>query len=136
KATQNGPATLSLTADQINALLQDAGDAGPGAWVRVAIEADQAFAELSLPMRELGTEAMGLGDRYLNGRATLDLRVQHGRLAIYMTGLKVPDRDVPEDIMNRLRQQNFAIHLRGLPAATAALGKLDGVAVHDGKITL
>lgn len=131
-----GPASLTLTADELNGLLHEAGDEGPGAWVYVGIENDQLYGELSLPMRELGTNALGLGERYLNGRVAFDVKVVDGRLSIFMASLEVKDKKVPEDIMARLQAQDLTIHLQGLPQMVSRLGPLDRVEFKDDTVTL
>lgn len=131
-----GPATLTLTADELNGFLHEAGDDGPGAWVYVGIENNQLYGELSLPMRELGTNALGLGERYLNGRVTFDVKVTDGRLAIFMADLEVKGKSVPEDILARLQAQDLTMHLEGLPQMVSRLGPLDRVEFKDNTVTL
>lgn len=134
--TGEGPISLTLTAEEINVLLREAGDAGPGDWVWVGIEEDQLYGELSLPMHELGTDALGLSGRYLNGRAVLDVRVEGGRLAIFMTSLEVKGEPVPEDFMTGLRAQNMAMHLEGMPELATLLGQLERIDIENGTITV
>jgi hypothetical protein len=134
--TGSGPASLTLTAEEMNALMREAGDEGPGAWISVGIEGDQLYGELSLPLHALGTDAFGLSNRHLNGRAVLDLRVEEGRLAIYMQSLEVKGKPVPEDFMTGLRAQNLTLHLPGMPELATLLGQLERIEVKDGAITV
>ena len=70
---------LTLTADDINALIASGGDQqGLKGKVYVSLDGDQLKGEVSVPLQDVGL-SMFKG-RYLNGSATFNLSFRDGRL--------------------------------------------------------
>jgi hypothetical protein len=130
-----GARPLELSADEINALIQTEADlqALKGK-LHAIIEANRLKAQVSVPMDDLGL-SMFRG-RYLNGLAELDIVFSNGILRVIPTRITVNGRDVPQVYLETIRKQNLARSLNTDERSAAALGKLQTIAIEDGKLTI
>jgi hypothetical protein len=81
---QNQPASLHLSADEINTLLaRDAGISGLNIHVFVTITGDQAAVQFSCPVS--ATPLSVFKDRYLNGDGAIGLNFDPGIRAVHVT---------------------------------------------------
>lgn len=133
---RGGPALL-LDANDLNGLIAIAGDRGPLDWLRVEIEDDRVFGQISLPLRRLGAEGFGLGDRYLNGRVALDVRFDQGYLNVFIQDIQVKDKPVPGDILDAISQQNLARELAVDGKSPGEwLKDVERIEIRDGRVKL
>lgn len=106
---QQGPATLELTEQEINAwLLHNEGFSQYDIQAEVTLDEDTASGKISFPLEQLELP-LGLGKgRYLNGAATLDISTREGKLFIFIQELEVKGEALPEVFMSELRTVNLA----------------------------
>ena len=136
---QKATPPLVLTGDEINALI-----ASNPAWkelkgkVHVAIEGDQIKGQVSIPMDDFARLPVmsRLKGRYLNGSAALKVSFDNGTLFVTMQSLEVKGRSPPDEFMSSLRAQNLAQNMHQDPKNAEVLGKIEGIEVKDGKITV
>lgn len=128
---------LILTADEINALIQNHPD-----WknvegkLYVVIEDDLLTGKISIPMEQVFPLEMVKG-RYLNGAATFDVYVRNGMLHVYMKNLVVNDQPVPQNFMQSLGTENMAKDTNTKnPEAAEFFNKIESLEIKDGKIII
>ena len=132
---QHATKPLSLTADDINALI--ASSAEPQTLkgkLYVSLAGDQVKGEVSVPLQDVGLRMFK--GRYLNGSATFNLGFRDGVLTVTPQTLVVKGSPVPEAYMQEIRKQNFAASLTNQPAAVTVLKGLQDVQVKDGKVVV
>ena len=130
----SGPSTLRLSGPEINALLQrHQGAVGPLAeHSRVVVEGGLLTAKMSLPLSE-----MGLGNRYLNGVATLSVGVDQGTFYVFLKNLEVNNASLPEAMLGELAQQNLAADVfRESPELERAAAQLETVYIEGDALVL
>lgn len=126
---------LTLTADEINALIATDSDLEPFKdKVYVTIEGEQLKGRLSVAMADIGLAAFR--GRYLNGAGTLKLAVHNGLLFLTVQTLEVKGKPVPEVYMQKVRMQNLAQNLNSDPRASAALDRIQDIQIKDGKVVI
>ena len=126
---------LSLTTDEINALIATDSDLEPfKGKVYVSIEGEQLKGQVSIPMAEVGLRAFR--DRYLNGAGTFKLAVRNGLLYLTAQTIDVKGKPLPEVYMQKIRTQNLARNLNNDPRASAALDRIKDIQVKDGKVVI
>ena len=117
---------LSLTADEINALIQHDPDFGAlKGKLYITIERDQIKGQLSLPMEEVGLPIFK--GRYLNGTGNFSVSLHRGRILLHVLS-------VPEVYMQEIRKHNFADNFNNNPRAKAALDRLKELKIQEGKL--
>jgi hypothetical protein len=130
------PATLTLTADEINALIAyDENFNTLNMRAEVAFEEDTAMGKISLPLDNMLPFDLGKG-RFLNGAATLDISTQDGELFVFIQSLEVKGEPLPEYIMNELRKENFAKNTNEDPEQAETLSHLKSIDIKDGKMII
>jgi hypothetical protein len=102
--TRRAAAPLTLTADELNALVAVA--PGLGGKVRTDIEGDKVRARFCLPLEDLGFPQMR--GRFLNGTSVLNLSIVEGELVVSPREIEVRTGQLPEAVMARLRKANLA----------------------------
>lgn len=129
------PEPLVLSAEEINALIQrnsNLQEQRVGAVVRIV--GRQIEAEISVPAERLMRSLEG---RYLNGKAVLSVGVMDGRVVAYIRDLRVGDHYVPDQIRERISQENL---LKGAYEEDSdlarALERIASVEVRDGSLVL
>jgi hypothetical protein len=123
---------LVLTADEINALIA----AFPGWKGRVAVDlsGDNIRAEVSIPLESFGFPANVLfPGKYLNGIATLDVRIEKDELVVTIESLEVKGKPVPDDVIKVLRNDNFGLEARN-PTNAPMLARIESIVIKDGKL--
>jgi hypothetical protein len=124
---------LALTADEINALIA-AIDEIKGI-AAVEFVGENIRAKVSMPLARLPFPIGTLfGGKFLNGTATIDARVVDGHPVVTLVALEAKGKRVPDAFLASLRGQNFAEDLDKNPDAAAAIGRLQSIAVKDGKL--
>jgi hypothetical protein len=128
--TRRAAATLTLTADEINALLAVAPGLGGRVWAE--IEGDKVRARFSLPLEDLGFPQ--LRGRFLNGTSVLNLSVVEGELVVSPEAIEVKSGPLPEAVMARLRKANLARLAFRDPRVAKSLRRLSSVEVRQGTV--
>lgn len=130
------PQPLVLTADEINALIQNHPD-----WKElsgkayVSIEDNLLKGQVSFPLDALGMQMVR--GRYVNGSASFDVFVRNGVLHVYMKDLVVNDKSVPQEFMQGMSSENMAKDLQtNNPKAAEFFRKIDSLVIQDGKIII
>lgn len=127
--------TLTLTEDEVNALLQNHPDLKEdfGSIVYLTLGDGSATGQMSVPLDWLPM----FGGRYFNGSATFDFEVNRGRVELYITGATVKGEPVPDEFMVGVRSENLATDWqRNNQDGRTLLEKLDSVKIESGKIVL
>ena len=127
--------TLTLTADEINALIASDPDLQPlkGKFY-VMIEGDQLKGQVSLPLDQIGLPVFK--GRYLNGTGTFELAFRNGLIRLTAQSFVVKGKPLPEVYMEKIRRQNLARDVNSQPRAQAAMEKLKDIKVKDGKLVI
>ncbi len=126
--------TLSLTADELNALIaNDPGFKDFKDKFHVAVDGNKIKGNLSLPIKGVG---WGLDGRYLNGAATFKVALANGELIVNLEALEANGLPMWESIMTKLRQKNLAQDAMRNPQTAEAIQKFESLEVKDGKITI
>jgi hypothetical protein len=130
--TRRAAAPLTLTADEINALIAVAPGLCGKAWVE--IEGDQIRARFSLPLADLGFPQ--LRGRFLNGTSVLNLSIVEGELVAAPEAIQVRTGQLPEAVMARLRKANLARLAFRDPRVAKSLRGLSSVEVRQGTVEI
>lgn len=126
---------LSLTADEINAMIQnDPNLSGAKGKMYVSIDGSTVKGQMSLPLDQLGLPIFR--GRYLNGNGTFSVGLHNGNLLVLAESLTVKGKALPGVYMDKIRSQNLAANLSNNPRASVALSHLQEVRIADGKLTL
>jgi hypothetical protein len=125
---------LTLTADELNALIASGGEQGFKGKVYVNLDGDQLKGDLSVPLQDVGLSMFK--SRYLNGTATLNLSFRDGRLSVTPQTIQVKGEPLPEIYLREIRKQNLAFAFTNDPGAAAVLKGLEEIQVKEGKLVL
>jgi hypothetical protein len=130
KATENGQdATLTLTGDELTALLQSDKDLKDR--VAVAVEGDKLKGQVSLPF-----DFPGLGRRYFNGSAKFKASLEDGVLIVTVDQAEVKGQPVPESVMEHLRKENLARDAYKNEDNARVLRRIKSLQLKDGTILI
>ena len=99
-----------------------------------SIQGDQVKGQVSFPLERLGMP--GFKGRYLNGEATFKVTLNDGVLIVTMESLKVGSKELPTEVMDAVRQQNWAQELYKDAKAAEAIRKLGSIIVKDGNLII
>ncbi|MBT3374168.1 MAG: hypothetical protein HN742_33945 [Lentisphaerae bacterium] len=98
-----------------------------------AIERGEFIVDACVPLNDLP----GLEGRYLNGRFTLDISTEGGHPVIRPVQVTVPDGEVPQVIVKRLREMNVLDELTERDAnARTLVDRISGLKIRDGKLVI
>ncbi|HXJ60240.1 MAG TPA: hypothetical protein VNU68_26640 [Verrucomicrobiae bacterium] len=125
-------AELVLTADEINALMNQQGELRGKLFVR--IENNRVTGEGSYPLPNLGP--FKLKGRYLNGTATFKITLDHGQCDVRIQDATVKSRPLPAIFMRELRKQNLAQNIEDDPSISTNLAKFESIQIRDGQVIL
>lgn len=126
---------LALSADEINALIASF----PEFKGRVAVDfaGDKFRAKLSIPLERLGFPIGTLfPGKYLNGTATLDARIVDGRPVVTVDAIEAKGKPIPDAFLDSIRGQNLMEGIEQDAKASQTIGRLESIAVKDGKLVL
>jgi len=139
KAQESVP-PLILSGDEINALI--ANNAG---WKQfkgklyVTIDDDQIKGRVSIPLDDLLPRLPGLSrlkGRYLNGSAAFKVSLTNGVLVVTLQSLEAKGQKPPANVMTQFQRVNLAQNAQDDPKTAEAIGKLEGIEIKDGKVTV
>ena len=135
KAVEEGKANepLTVTADEINALIQADPNRGLKDHVYVSLEDNKFKAQVSVPADRI---IRGLKGRYFNGSGTFAVSLRNGRLQVAPEELIAKGKPLPENFMRSFRGQNLAEEYQTDPEAKQTLEKLESIQIGDGKVTI
>ena len=125
---------LTLTADELNALIASGGEQGFKGKVYVSLDGDQLKGELSVPLQDVGLNMFK--GRYLNGNATFNLSFRDGRLSVTPQNIQVKGEPLPEIYLREIRKQNLAFAFTNDPGSAALLKGLEEIQVSEGKLVI
>ena len=128
-------AELSLTGDELNALLQDSPGIGPIAnQVRVRIEQGILSGSLSWPLDNLGP--LKQSGRFLNGEAAIQVSLSNGLLKVSLSDFKFHGQSLPATVLTGLRGVNFAEGAQKDPKFREALQRFESVEVKGDRMLI
>lgn len=128
-------APLVLSADDINALIEDNPKLNLKGKVYITIEGDRMKGQVSLPLNDLPTLGLTKG-RYLNGEAEFDVQVRHGRPFVTIEELEVNGQRPSDEIMRSLSGQNLFKDAKFKPEVQEDLDAIEGVEIKDGRMII
>lgn len=100
---------LVLDAEQINQIISYHPDFAAFAdKIHVNINDSLLSAEVSAPLDMLKEMSQVFAGRYLNGALELDVELKNERFEVYIESVEVKGEQVPEEIMQQIRTENFA----------------------------
>ena len=139
------PEPLVLSDDDINLLIQDhygrefrrTGEV-PDQQYSVAFEDGRLRTRISLrlPVDFASGYFSKLNGRYVNGLATLRIRLVDGALDIHVDSFEVGGEALPEWIMRRLRRELDRIDFLEQPGVNDFLENIDSLEIMDGEVIL
>lgn len=136
-AGRPGSRELVLTADDINALIQnDPQYKEAKGKVFVMLEDDQVKGKISIPLDEIGQLGSFLKGRYLNGTASLNVALENGSLSVRVKEVDVGGKPLPPRIIAEMQKVNFAQEVEKNPDARKSLDKLESIQVKDSKLLI
>lgn len=127
--------TLTLTQDELNALLQNHPDVKEdfGDKVYFTLGDSDATGQMSISLDWLPM----FSGRYFNGTATFEFEVSGGRVELYLTGATVKGEPVPDEFIVTVRSENLAADwLRNDPDARALVDKIDTIKIQAGTVVI
>ncbi|MEW6157145.1 MAG: hypothetical protein AB1813_06905 [Verrucomicrobiota bacterium] len=128
-------AELSLTADEINALIASHPDWQPlKDKVYVTIEGSEISGQVSIPLEQMAPSVFK--GRYFNGSAKFKVALENGKLVVTMVDGQVKGVAIPENALVHMRNTNLALELEKNPDAAAHLKKLESIQVKEGKLLI
>ena len=129
----NPTAPLTLNAEELNVLI--ATDPELGAFKNkfyVMLSGDELDCQVSLPMEALGLSIFQ--GRYFNGKGTFSVALQNGRVRLNAVSLFTKGKPILDVYLNEIRKHNLAESINSQPRMVAMLGRLQLIAVKDGKL--
>ena len=137
QAIQNGTGVppLALGTQELNALIATLPDfqALKGK-VFVAIEGESLKGQVSIPLDRIPIGRVK--GRYLNGSAGFKVGMEDGILIVNLDNVTVKGNPVPEQIMARLRQENWAKEAYSNTNAASLLRRFESIAIKDSRLVI
>lgn len=125
-------APFDLTGEDLNVFASRFGPFGKHSFVEIG--EGRFRIQFSAPLD--ATRNASLQGRYLNGVATLTPRMTNGQLQIAVDTLEANGKALPDWILRRLRQTNWAERLNQRPEFDLTLRALERIELTPGKLTL
>jgi hypothetical protein len=131
---ENEPATITLTADDLNALIRNHPDFREArGHVFVTIDDDVIGGQISYQIPE---EFPMIGGRYLNGSATFQLEILGGRPALYFDSIEVAGKVPRDEFLGQIRQENLLQEAYKDPQFAQVLNRIDSIRVSGGVLEI
>ena len=124
------PDALVLTADEINALIQQQDDLKGRIFVK--IQDGQVSGDVSIPTDFLP----GGAGRFFNASATFNVLLMDGKLIVTLVAAEVQGTPVPQEVVDNIRQHNLAQDAHNDPELAAVLKKFSSLEIVDDRIIL
>ena len=126
------PAQLVLTADEINALIQNSEQFKEfKGKVQISFANDKATGKVSLPLEDLDPVLKG---KYVNGEATFNVSCENGVLLVTLQALTVKGKPLPEMFLEGLRQENLAKDLYKDPETAETMRRIKTIRIQGGRL--
>lgn len=126
---------LTLSSDEINAVIASVPEF-KGIFA-VDLAGDKLRGKLSFPIERLGFPIGTLfPGKFINGMATLDARVVDGRPVVTIDAIEARGKPLPDEVLKSIRGQNIFADIENDPKMAASIGRLESIAVKDGKLIL
>lgn len=125
---------LSLSAKDINILLNQRKAQNGNDQFHVQIDKDVIRSQISLPLDAMGMDS--LKGRYMNGVADIKLSIIDGQPDVRITGLEVNSNKVPGTITGRLMDKNLLQNWQIDPETEKVLKRVEKLTVEDGQVIL
>lgn len=144
-ATGQGLAEVSLSEQEVNVLLGQSADIRPyREQIYLQPEGDKLKAQMSVPLdqfdlwKSFRSKIGGndLTNRFLNGIALLSLSLTNGRIHMVVTNLVVNGESLPQEFIQRLKDQNFAEPANKNPDVQSALQRVNSIAVKNSHVVV
>ena len=119
---------LILTQRELNALVSSSPEFKGK--VHFTIEDNQIKGKVSIPMGQIP----GFSGRYFNATANFDASLENGILIVTIQKASVKGKEVPEEIMERVRQENLAKDIYKNKENAEMLRKFKSIKIQDGAI--
>ena len=133
RSGQGDAAELSLTAQEINALIQRSPKwAGR---IYVHIEDDRIRSDASIPLGEL-TKAASLKGRWLNGSAGFSVNTVGGRPVVFLDSLTVRGKPASSSFLNAVRSRNLAEGALNNPKYADVMRRIESIDVRDDRLVI
>jgi hypothetical protein len=129
------PASLSLSADEINILIaNDPEMKGLKGHVLVEMAGDEVGAQVSAPLSALPLPQ--LQNRFLNGSVKFTVGTgANNRPGVYLKHVEARGRTLPGDVLNKLQSQN--LYEKGIEKDDSGkLQRITGLRVEDGRLLI
>jgi hypothetical protein len=120
-------AEIVLTADEINALIEDHPDLKGK--VSIKLKGDEAIGEVSIPLN-----IPGKGKRYLNGTGTITAELSNGNLDVRIHELEVNGKKLPPEVKAQLGGENIAKDFTSNPENAKLIRKFESIKLKDSKV--
>jgi len=124
------PKVVELTADDLNALINQNEDLRGKLFVRIddgEVTADVSFPADLIPMAK---------GRYFNGSVSTNVSLENGVLIVTLADAEVNGQKIPKEIMDALKNENLAKELYKNPKIEKILGKFERLLIEKDKIIL
>lgn len=126
---------LTLTSEELNALIDEYPDANLKGKVYVTIEQDKLKGQVSIPLSDIPSFGLTRG-RYLNGEAEFNVRLEDGEPYLSIRSLEINGKTPPDDFMRGIKGQNLIKNIELKPEDQKAFHRLDNIYVKDGKLII
>lgn len=127
------PATLELSADELNALIAGKENLKKlNGKVAVKIEGDKVLLDASIPLDEAPLPF--LKGRYFNGTLATKLSLKDGSLMLSPESATVKDKAVPKEFLDQIRTMDLLHQGAGGETKLDFLEKVKTVEIRDGKV--
>lgn len=127
---------LILTADEINSLIAKNNKAPDKVRLYFSFNENRVQAQLSLSGDLFGLRM--LHGRYLNGGGDFKVSLHNGQLFVGIQSLSVKGKPIPDQYLQRAREQNLAdSYIQGqtnAPALNDAFDQIDEIKIENGKL--
>ena len=134
RSRQSSPAPLTLTSDEVNALIATDADCEPlKDHFHVTLEGSQAKAQFSFPTAQLGLDPKG---RFLNGSGTFSVTLRNGILQIKANSITVKRHSLPAELAAHFENENFAGAINENPRAQAAFKQIESLEIKNGNLVI
>jgi len=138
KGKTNQPVELTLTSDEINALVQDQEKPPELSAVQIQIEDNQLVARASIPLARFSSMPFmsRLKERHLNADVRLDVSLEDGVATIEVASAEVNGEPLPPEIIDELRQEGALDEALNDPKIREQLNKLDSIKIENGQLKI
>ena len=133
RSGQGDAAELSLTAQEINALIQRSPEWAGRVYVHIAD--DRIKSDVSLPLGEL-VKVKAFKGRWLNGSAGLNVNTVGGRPVVFLDSLTVRGKPASSSFLEAVRSKNLAERALDNPKYADVMRRIESINVRDDRLVI